>query len=282
LGESGGEGKGAGQGPSDTGSAAGSAGSTAGSVVVDPRMRLRRIAVQRGEGRRRLKRFTLVLGAVAALLAAYVTTQTPLFDVDRLVVEGAAHTDAGDIRAAAGVDPGDPMIGVDTGRAAARTEELPWVEHAEVVRRWPGTVEVRVTERSPAAVAEVAEGRVALVDQGGRVLEVTTQPPAGLPVLTGDPGAIAEGEDLGAEARAALDLLAAAGERLPGVVVAVSTDLDASLAGGGAIRFGSTEQLDAKVVAVETVLGDVDVACLKLLDVRVPGSPALTRHQRCS
>ncbi len=282
MARSGDEGKGAGQGPSDAGSGAGSPGAVAGSVVVDPRMRSRRVAVQRDEGRRRLKRFTFVLGAVVAVVAAYVTTQTPLLDVDRLVVEGAAHTDAGAIRAAARVDRGDPMIGVDTGRAAARTEELPWVERAEVVRRWPGTVEVRVTERSPAAVVEVAEGRVALVDQGGRVLEVTTRPPAGLPVLSGDPGPIAEGEDLGAEARAALELLAAVGERLPGVVVAVSTDLDAELAGGGAIRFGSTVQLDAKIVALETVLGDVDVACLKLLDVRVPGSPALTRHQRCS
>ena len=254
----------------------------AASVVVHPRMRSRRIAVQRNEGRRRLKRFTLVLGGVAVVLAAYVATQTPLLDVDRLVVEGAGHTAAGDIRAAARVEPGDPMIGVDTGAAAARTEELPWVEHAEVVRRWPGTIEVRVTERSPAAVVDVADGRVALVDPGGKVLEVTSRPPAGLPLLTGDPGVIAEGEDLDADARAALDLLAAVGKRLRGVVVAVSTDLNAALNDGGTIRFGSVEQLDAKIVAVETVLDDVDVACLKLLDVRVPGSPALTRHQRCS
>ena len=245
-------------------------------------MRSRRIAVQRDEGRRRLKRFTLVLGGVAVVLAAYVATQTPLLDVDRLVVDGAAHTDAGDIRAAVRVERGDPMIGVDTGRAAARTEELPWVEHAEVVRRWPGTIEVRVTERSLAAVVEVAEGRVALVDPGGTVLEVTTHPPVGLPVLTGDPGVIAEGEDLDADARAALELLTTLRGRLRRVVVAVATDLDAALTDGGTIRFGSTEQLDAKIVAVETVLDDVDVACLKLLDVRVPGSPALTRHQRCS
>jgi predicted NUDIX family NTP pyrophosphohydrolase len=66
------------------------------------------------------------------------------------------------------------------------------------------------------------------------------------------------------------------------VVMAVSTELDAALNDGGTIRFGSIEQLDAKIVAVETVLDDVDVACLRLLDVRVPGSPALTRHQRCS
>jgi hypothetical protein len=79
-----------------------------------------------------------------------------------------------------------------------------------------------------------------------------------------------------------LAVLRALSERLPGVVVAVSSDLDAALASGGEVRFGSTDDLDEKIVAVETVLAHVDTACLELLDVRVPGSPALTRHQRCS
>ena len=56
----------------------------------------------------------------------------------------------------------------------------------------------------------------------------------------------------------------------------------AAVAEGGEIRFGSTEQLDLKVTAAKTVLADVDLACLEALDVRVPGSPALTRNQTCS
>ena len=91
-----------------------------------------------------------------------------------------------------------------------------------------------------------------------------------------------EGEDLGRDTRDALAILRAVRERLPGVVASASSDLDAALASGGEIRFGSTADLDDKIVAVETVLADVDTACLELLDVRVPGSPALTRHQRCS
>jgi hypothetical protein len=65
-------------------------------------------------------------------------------------------------------------------------------------------------------------------------------------------------------------------------VASVSTDLDADLVEGGSLRFGSTEQLEAKVTAAKTVLSDVDLSCLETLDVRVPGSPALTRDQRCS
>jgi hypothetical protein len=69
---------------------------------------------------------------------------------------------------------------------------------------------------------------------------------------------------------------------MPGTVVSVSTDLDAALVEGGEIRFGSTDELDLKITAVKTVLADVELACLETLDIRVPGSPALTRNQRCS
>jgi cell division protein FtsQ len=259
-----------------------SAAKTKSPVVVDPRMRSRRIAVRRDQGKRRLKRFTVALGVVAVVVAAAVATQTALLDVDRVGIDGVGHTTAADVRRVAGISPGDTMVGVDVGGAAARVEDLPWVEEATVARRWPGTVEIHVTEREPLAMLEVAEGRVALVDDDGRVLEVTRQPPAGLPEVTGVRGRIAEGDELGRATRDALAILRALRERLPGVVASVSSDLDAALAAGGEIRFGSTEDLDDKIVAVETVLADVDTDCLELLDVRVPGSPALTRHQRCS
>jgi cell division protein FtsQ len=260
----------------------GGAAKTASPVVVDPRMRSRRIAVRRDQRKRRFKRVTVALAAVAVLVAAAVATQTPLLDVDRVRIDGVGHTATADVRRVSGISPGDTMVGVDVGRAAARVEDLPWIAEARVARRWPGTVEIHVTEREPLAMVGVAEGRVALVDEDGRVLEVTGQPPAGLPEITGVRGRIAEGDELGRDPRDALAILRAVRERLPGVVASVSSDLDAALASGGEIRFGSTDDLDDKIVAVETVLVDVDTACLELLDVRVPGSPALTRHQRCS
>jgi cell division protein FtsQ len=260
----------------------GGAAKTASPVVVDPRMRSRRIAVHRDQRKRRFKRVTVALAAVAVLVAAAVATQTPLLDVDRVRIDGVGHTATADVRRVSGISPGDTMVGVDVGRAAARVEDLPWIAEARVARRWPGTVEIHVTEREPLAMVGVGEGRVALVDEDGRVLEVTGQPPAGLPEVTGVRGRIAEGDELGRDARDALAILRAVRERLPGVVASVSSELDAALASGGEIRFGSTDDLDDKIVAVETVLADVDTDCLELLDVRVPGSPALTRHQRCS
>ena len=224
----------------------------------------------------------MVLGGIALAEAGVVATQSPLLDVDGVRVAGAARTDPGEVLRRARIEPGDTMVGVDTGQAAARIEDLPWVERATITRQSPGTIEIEVTEREPLALAEIADGRTAVVDREGRVLEVTTTPPPDLPLLAGVRASTAVGEELGRGARDALVLLRALSERLPGTVASVSSDLDAALAAGGEVRFGSIEDLDDKIVAMETVLAAVDTTCLELLDVRVPGSPALTRNQRCS
>jgi cell division protein FtsQ len=257
-------------------------------VVVDPRMRSRRIAVRRDAGRRRLRLVTLVLALAAAAVGALVLTQSPVLDIDRVRVSGTGHTAPDEVIRASGVRTGEPMVGVDPGDVRRRVGELPWVDEVTVRRVWPSTVELEVTERSVAAMVQVTDDRAAFVDTGGRVLSIepragdATADPAGPLVLTGVSGRLEEGELLPADARDALTVAERVAERMPGVVASVSVDLDAALVEGGAIRFGSTEQLDDKVTAAKTVLDAVDTACLETLDIRVPGSPALTRNQRCS
>ncbi|HEY6415479.1 MAG TPA: FtsQ-type POTRA domain-containing protein, partial [Acidimicrobiales bacterium] len=176
----------------------------------------------------------------------------------------------------------------DPGAVAGRVEELAWVESARVDRSWPSTVRVRVTERVPVAVVQVTDDHAAVVDAAGWVIRIEPRSADALPgaagplMLTGIDGRVAEGERLDGDARDALAIAATVAERMPGVVASVSTELDAELVAGGVVRFGSTDDLDDKVTAVKTVLSDVDTSCLELLDVRVPGSPALTRNQRCS
>ena len=270
-----------------------------GPIVVDPRMRSRRIEVQRETGRRRLRRVAAVTATVATLLVAYGATRTPLLDVDHVRVETAGqpgesgdaggHTAPAVVAVASGIGLGEPMTAVDTGAAARRIEALPWVDEARVQRSWPGTIRIEVTERTPVAVVDVTDTRSALVDATGRVLAMGTAadivgavPPGGVVTLTGVRGRVAEGESLRRDAREALAVVDALREALPGTVTGVSTDLDATLGRGGVVRFGTAEDLGEKVVAIETVLADVDTECLDVLDVRVPRSPVLTRAQGCS
>jgi POTRA domain, FtsQ-type len=292
-----------GEGPGRTpGPGAAAPGAGAPALVVDPRMRSRRIHVRRSAGRRRLKRVTLVLAGMAIVVLALAATRTPLLDVDRVLVTGVDGARADAVRSAAAVAPDQPLVSLDTGAVASRVEALPWVASAQVSRSWPATVRVRVTEREVVAAVQVTDAHVALVDVDGYVVAIeqgAVETPdggddteaggdgavggdaAGALVLTGIEGPVAEGRRLDGDARDALTVAVAAAERMPDTVASVSTDLDAELVAGGVVRFGSTENLDEKITAVKTVLSDVDTACMAVLDVRVPGSPALTRNQGC-
>jgi hypothetical protein len=77
--------------------------------------------------------------------------------------------------------------------------------------------------------------------------------------------------------RDALDVAQTVNARLPGAVTAVSTDLEATLASGGVVRFGSLDDIDDKTVALATVLAGVDLECLAVLNLAVADHPALTR-----
>lgn len=247
--------------------------------LLHPRMRRRRIAIRRLEGRRRLRRLTWVLGGLAVLVDGTALAHTGFVDVDRFEIAGAMATSEAAIRGASGIDEGDALLTLDEGAAEQRIEALPWVDEADVVKQWPGTVRVTVTERVPAAVVQLSEqvgAPLALVDATGRVLDIGAQLP-GVIMVTGAPPGLAEGQEVPGAVRDALDVALAADARLPGAVTAVSTDLDAALAGGGVVRFGSLDDIDDKIVALATVLSGVDLQCLAVLNLAVADHPALTR-----
>ncbi|MGK2949942.1 MAG: hypothetical protein ACSLFP_15325, partial [Acidimicrobiales bacterium] len=106
--------------------------------------------------------------------------------------------------------------------------------------------------------------------------------PAGLVRLSVADG-LRPGDVLPAAARAALPLAARLAEVVPGAVGELRVDdLVGTLATGGEVRFDDPSQIDAKVRSLQTVLAQVDLACLGSLDVGSPGSPVLTREEGCS
>lgn len=254
-----------------------------GRVVVDPRLRARRVEVRRDAGRRRLHRLMVAGGAVALVLVAAAVVQSPLLAVRHLRVTPSAHLDAAAIERAAGIRAGSPMISVDQGAARRRLESVPWVATAKITRSWPGTVTVTVTER--VAVAQMHRGSVwYLLDATGRVLQRGTEA-ADLVVLEGlpdtEPGATVAGVsaplELASRLPAALHPKVAAVRQGPG-----EASLSLALVGGGEIRFGSTDQLDQKIVAAVTMLDHVEASCLGTIDVQVPNAPTLTPASGCA
>jgi cell division protein FtsQ len=257
--------------------------------VLDPRLSARRIAVRRDEGRRRLRRLAWIGGALLAVAAALGSTRTPLLDLDHIEVAGDARVGDAEVLAAiaaAGIRPGRPLADLDLGQAEAALEQLPAVQDAEVVRHWPGGVEVRLTERRPVAVVGVAGGRAVIGADGTVIaLEPLDRAPAtpGL-VLVDGPATLVVGDRF--EAAELLDVAAAMPPSLVPLVAAVgagegSGAVDLRLAGGGVVHLGSAEQLAAKLLAAATVLHEVDGTCLDAIDVRVPSAPTVTRRAGC-
>lgn len=250
------------------------------SLPVHPRLRARRIAVRRNEGRRRLRRLVLLVVIISLIGLGWGAVRSPLLDVDTVEVAGASRTGAEAVMAASGIEPGEPLASIDAGAAEAAVAALPWIATAEIRRDWPGTVTIEVTERTPVAVAAGHDGGWAVLDVAGRVLAVEPEPVEGLPVVMGLESLGPPGSQVADEA-GALEVVAILPEALRSEVASVRArgrDLVVELRGGGEVRMGPPTSLEDKVLAVATVLEEVEVGSLAVLDVTVPSSPVVTRR----
>ena len=250
-------------------------------VGMDPRVRERWVTTRRREGRRRLRIVVGVLAVGVVGGASWGATRSPVLDVDRVVVEGAARSGARLVAESSTVRRDRPLLDVDRGAVARRVAALPWVLRAEVRRDWPGTVRIRVTERQAVAVTRANAGAWALLDRSTRVLALVPSPPPGLAVVAGLPEAAAPGTRLGTRAAEALAVVTALPPALAPRVAAVAVGdegVSLRLAPQGEVRLGAAEAMEDKLRAALTVLGVVDGRTVATLDVRIPAAPVLTRR----
>jgi cell division protein FtsQ len=254
-------------------------------TAIDPRIRARRIEVQRDVGRRRLQRLVDV-GLLLAVVAGFaVALRSPLLDVDAVEVQGAEHTGPDAVLDQAGIALGEQLMDVDLRAAGERVAELPWVDDVHLHRGLDGTVEVALTERIPVALVGEGESAV-LVDAEGRAVALGSDAPdlAAQVVRFDVPDTVLQpGDHLPAGATEALTLASrlAATPGL-GMDLVLGDEVVGRLASGIEVRFGAATQVDAKVRSLRTVLDQVDLACAAMIDVRAPGSPVLTRDEACS
>ena len=105
--------------------------------------------------------------------------------ITEIRIEGAENMPEPRIRAALGVKTGDPTLAFSPDAARQALEALPWIAQAEVERRLPGTVVVRVSERRPFAIWQ-NQGRFSVVDRSGKVVATDRLDAFGpLPLIVG-------------------------------------------------------------------------------------------------
>ena len=251
---------------------AGKAAATAGRTVAGRLRKLTRWLPQTAAGR-----ILVALAAVAVFTGAtWATTRSALLDVDHIEVSGGTVITPDQAMAGAGLRRGEPMLSVDTARAARRLEGLPWVATAVVERAFPNTVRIHLAERTAAAVAARPAGGWVLLDRGGRVLAERPDRPANLPEIIGAGATPAPAADLTA-AVPALQVVAALPDAVRRQVTDATLDGDSVTlhTGSREIRFGPPTQLAAKVAALSVLLERVGSRSVVAIDVRVPQAPVV-------
>lgn len=138
-----------------------------------------------------VKRFGVVLAVLAflawgaawfvlsgAMTRAVETTRESFFQktaswgffIENVLVDGRHYTDIDAIRAVLNVQKGDSIFSFYPAEAKARLEkDISWIKAAQVERRLPNTLYVKLIERTPMALWQ-QEGRLALIDEYGVVL----------------------------------------------------------------------------------------------------------------
>jgi cell division protein FtsQ len=154
--------------------------------------------------------FFALLAAGVVAVGGWVLFLSPLLVVRSVVVSGTHMVPRSEVLALAGVEPGTPLIRVNTGQVAARVAMIGQVASARVTRSWPDRVVIVVRERVPALVLTAPGGGYDLVDGDGVVVRWSARRAAGLPLyLTAVPVAALRGNPDVAAAAAVLGELPA-------------------------------------------------------------------------
>ena len=131
--------------------------------------------------------------ALVAVGAPLVLRHLDYFHLQRVELVGARYLTPTDVAAALGADTA-ASVWDPPATYVARVVALPLVASAEVERKLPGTLVVRIAERTPVALV-AADGGLRAVDTAGTLLPIdpvatpVDAPVIGAPVGARDPGA---------------------------------------------------------------------------------------------
>ncbi|MGB9145755.1 MAG: FtsQ-type POTRA domain-containing protein, partial [Acidobacteriaceae bacterium] len=121
----------------------------------------------------------LALGGAAALVweAQHFLDHDPRFVIassTSIRTVGNSQLTRADLLSVFGSDIGRNLFFVPLRERRAELEQIPWVEHATVMRVLPDQLRVSVSERTPIAFVEI-HGRIELADAAGVILDMSPQ-----------------------------------------------------------------------------------------------------------
>jgi cell division protein FtsQ len=198
----------------------------------------------------------LILGAICAVLVVAIATWlvgfSSVFGVGTVDVRGERVLSAAQVRTAAKVAAGTPLVRLDTDAIRSRVEALPDVASAKVTTSFPSTVTITVTERVAIGVVHVDNG-YRLVDRTGDQFRSVARRPAHLPLFVVPAGTDARTTG-GAVATVASSLPASLRARISSIQALDPNAITLVLVSGRVVRWGSAARSTQKARILPTLL----------------------------
>jgi cell division protein FtsQ len=230
-------------------------------------------------------RTIIILAVALALLGAgtgWLLYGSQWTRVERVSVSGTRVLTPQQVREAARVPVGAPLISVDTDAIETRlARELPRIDTVDVVRSWPHGIGLKVVERTPVLVVRKGGNFIEVDDEGVRFATVS-RAPKGVPALELTPSSAGSaaaslrrfGEDrLVREAVRVADAVpAAVAHRTEAVKVRSFDDISLELGDGRTVAWGSGEKGSAKARTLTALMKAAPDA--RHFAVSVPTAPA--------
>ncbi|MCQ4205784.1 cell division protein FtsQ/DivIB [Streptomyces longispororuber] len=232
-------------------------------------------------------RTLVVTGVLLVLIGAggtWLLYGSQWLRVERVTISGTDVLTPAQVRDAAAVPVGSPLISVDTGAIEDRLRrKLPRIDSIDVVRSWPHGIGLKVTERKPVLIVEDDRnsGKFVEVDHGGVRFATVDRAPKGVPRLELTPDESGAGASLrrfGPDrlvreaVRVAGQLPAAVARDTRTVKVRSYDDIALGLTGGRTVAWGSAEKGAAKAHSLAVLMKAAPKA--RHFDVSVPTAPA--------
>ena len=186
--------------------------------------------------------------------------------VRSVVVSGTHLVPASQVRVAADIPLGEPLLRVNTAAAARRVEAITQVRSAQVSKSWPDRILITVRERTPVlAVARpgaagststAAGGGYDLIDASGVIVRTAQAKPRGMAVLWPSvPVTALQGSPSVAAAAAVLrEVPAWIGQSVAVVGASSPQNVTLGLSDGITIVWGSTARATAKAAELSALM----------------------------
>lgn len=235
--------------------------------------------------RRYLSYIAKIAGVIAGVLiivfGSILIYRSNLLAVTSVTVSGVEHLTDQEVTQLAAVPDDSTLLRLDAEGICSRLQEHPWVQSASISRKFPHTITINVTERTPAAAVKINSKSIWVLSTDGAWLSAATKEDWKayrriVNVDTNMAAPVAGSEVTDEGVLNALAIFDQASERLNEQIKSISAASAVktllTLKGGVEVAFGVAEDMELKEADIWTLL-DKHEGKISYINVRVPDRP---------